>query len=98
MGTRIPYFGARRRARARSRRDGHGDQSKAYRDKTEVVAQYEEGTPWGMVMPLESPNVGQVNKAVTDMTDDGSFDRLSKDYLEPLFGVGPNSIPFWTVK
>jgi ABC-type amino acid transport substrate-binding protein len=73
-------------------------QSKAYRDKTEVVAQYEEGTPWGMVMPLESPNVDQVNQAVTDMTDDGSFDRLSKDYLEPLFGVDPNSIPFWTIK
>ncbi|MEV0381103.1 ABC transporter substrate-binding protein [Nonomuraea sp. NPDC050643] len=73
-------------------------QSNAYKDKTQVVAQYEVATPWGMIMPLDSPNVAQVDKAVTDMKSDGTFDRLSKEYLEPLFGVDPGGIPFWTVK
>lgn len=73
-------------------------QSNAYEDKVEVVAQYEVGTPWGMIMPLDSPNVDQVNQAVADMQADGTFDQLSADYLEPLFGVDPQSIPFWTVQ
>ncbi|WP_423464082.1 ABC transporter substrate-binding protein [Promicromonospora sp. MS192] len=71
-------------------------QSSAYRDEVEVVAQYEIGTPWGMILPLDSPNVEQVDQAVTDMQEDGTFDRLSAQYLEPLFGVDPASIPFWT--
>jgi ABC-type amino acid transport substrate-binding protein len=70
-------------------------QSNAYQDKVEVVGQYEVGTPWGMILPLDSPSVEQVDQAVRDMQDDGTFDRLSKDYLEPLFGVDPQSIPFW---
>ncbi|PZF86308.1 ABC transporter substrate-binding protein [Jiangella anatolica] len=70
-------------------------QGKPYEGKIEVVAQYETGTPWGMVMPLDSPNVDAVDQAVADMRADGTFDRLSEDYLVPLFGVDPASIPFW---
>ncbi len=73
-------------------------QSKPFAGKVEVVGQYAADAPWGMILPLDSPNVEQVSKAVEDMRADGTFDRLSKLYLEPLFGIDPASVPFWTVQ
>lgn len=73
-------------------------QSKPFADEVEVVAQYKADAPWGMVMPLDSPNADAVNQAIADMRADGTFDRLSKAYLEPLFGVDPASIPFWELR
>src|SRR5690606_27126936 len=73
-------------------------QSKPYAAQVEVIAQYKADAPWGAVMPLNTSNADAVNAAIKDMQDDGTFTALSKKYLEPLFGVDPASVPFWTVK
>lgn len=70
-------------------------QSKPTAGKTEVVAQYALDQGYGVVSPLDSPNSPAIDQAVGDMIEDGTLDRLSAQYLEPLFGVDPNAVPYW---
>jgi len=53
---------------------------------------------YGVVLPHNSENTSAVDKAVGDLDSDGTLKSLAADYLQPTFGVDPNSIPFWTVK
>lgn len=71
-------------------------QSKPFADQLEILGQWKADDDWGMTMPLDSPNVEQVNKAVADMKSDGTLAALSEKYLAPLFGVDPASITFLT--
>lgn len=72
-------------------------QSKPTAGQTEVVAQYALDQGYGVVSPLGSANSPAIDQAVGDMIADSTLDRLSATYLEPLFGVDPNSVPFWTL-
>lgn len=72
-------------------------QSQPTAGKTEVVAQFKLDQGYGVVSPLGSPNTGAIDQAVGDMIDDGTLERLSATYLEPMFGVDPNAVPFWTL-
>ncbi len=72
-------------------------QSKPTAGRTEVVAQFQLDQGYGVVSPLGSANSPAIDQAVGDMLEDGTLDRLSTQYLEPLFGVDPNSVPFWTL-
>lgn len=71
-------------------------QSKPFADQLEILGQWKADDDWGMTMPLDSPNVEQVNKTVADMKSDGTLAALSEKYLAPLFGVDPASITFLT--
>lgn len=60
-----------------------------------VIAQYQVDQGYGITLPKGSTNVDGVNKAIEEMKSDGTFDKLSASYLQPLFGVDPNTIPTW---
>ena len=53
---------------------------------------------YGVVLPRNSENTSAVDKAVGDLDSDGTLKTLAADYLQPTFGVDPNSVPFWVVK
>ena len=53
---------------------------------------------YGVVLPRNSENTSAVDKAVGDLDSDGTLKSLAADYLQPTFGVDPNSVPFWVVK
>lgn len=53
---------------------------------------------YGVVLPRNSENTAAVDKAVGDLDSDGTLKSLAADYLQPTFGVDPNSVPFWVVK
>lgn len=63
-----------------------------------VTAQYELDQNYGMIIPKGGPNVDAINAAIADMKEKGTIDALSKQFLEPLYGMDPNSIPFWEVQ
>jgi len=69
-------------------------QSKPFADQLEIIGQYKADDNWGMVMPLDTPNVDAVNEALASMKDDGTIAALSDKYLAPLFGIDPLSIRF----
>lgn len=69
-------------------------QSKPFADQLEIIGQYKADDDWGMVMPLDTPNVDAVNEALAAMKDDGTMEALSEKYLAPLFGLDPLSIRF----
>jgi polar amino acid transport system substrate-binding protein len=69
-------------------------QSKPYADQLEILGQWKADDDWGMVMPLDTPNVDAVNQALADMKEDGTLAALSEKYLAPLFGIDPASIRF----
>lgn len=50
------------------------------------------------MLPRNSENTSAVDKAVGDLDSDGTLKTLAADYLQPTFGVDPNSVPFWVVK
>lgn len=60
-----------------------------------VIAQYQVDQGYGITFPKGSANVDGVNRAIEEMKSDGTFDKLSASYLQPLFGVDPNTIPTW---
>lgn len=53
---------------------------------------------YGVVLPRNSANTSAVDKAIGDLDSDGTLKTLAADYLQPTFGVDPNSVPFWVVK
>ena len=61
--------------------------------KLEVVGQYESGEEYGAIYPKDSPNREEMDKAISAMHDDGTFDELSSSWLAEAFGADPNSIP-----
>lgn len=73
-------------------------QSKPTKGITEVVGQFDVKQGYGVITPLDSPNTKAVDQAVLTLVDDGSIDRLSTEYLVPLFGVNPDDIPFWSTR
>lgn len=70
----------------------------ASKGQLEVVAQYAVDQGYGIVMPKGTKNADAVDKAIADMKSDGTLDKLSATWLKPLFGVDPNTIPFWKVQ
>lgn len=63
-----------------------------------VRGQFALNQGYGIVMPLHSKNTTAVDKAVGQMTSDGTLKALSAQFLEPTFGVNPNSLPVWSLK
>ena len=68
------------------------------KDKMTVVGQYKLDQGYGITTPLGSANSKVVNDAVGQMSKDGTLKALSKTYLEPLFGMNPDDVPFWILK
>ncbi|WP_309130921.1 ABC transporter substrate-binding protein [Brevibacterium sp.] len=58
-----------------------------------VVGQYDSGEEYGAIYPQGSANIGEMDKAITAMHDDGTFDQLSSAWLAEAFGTDPNTIP-----
>lgn len=73
-------------------------QSKPTTGQTEVVAQFDTEQGYGVVTPLKSPNTEAVDQAVGVLIDQKILDDLSEEYLVPLLGIDPNTIPYWGVK
>lgn len=53
---------------------------------------------YGIVLPRNSENTTVVDKTVGDLDSDGTLKALGAQYLQPTFGVDPNSVPIWSVK
>jgi polar amino acid transport system substrate-binding protein len=66
--------------------------------RLEVPGQYKTGEKYGAIYPQGSANEDALNKGIQTLIDDGTLDRLSKEYLGPAFGADPNSVPVWTVQ
>lgn len=73
-------------------------EAKATGDKLEVAGQYKTGEKYGAIYPKGSPNEDALDKGIQTMLDDGTTDKLSKDYLGPAFGGDPADVPVWTVQ
>jgi polar amino acid transport system substrate-binding protein len=71
---------------------GHSD------GQLKVVGQYKLDQGYGIVMPKGSKNVAAVDSVVESMMEDGQFNKLSANYLAPLYRVDPARIPVWTLK
>lgn len=63
-----------------------------------VPAQYKLDQSYGIVLPKDSPNKDAVDTAIKDVADNGTLAQLTTDYLAPMFGGNPDSIPFWEIK
>lgn len=61
----------------------------------EVIGQFALDQEYGIIMPKDTKNDSGVNAAIADMKADGTFDQLSAQWLAPLFGIDPNTIPMW---
>lgn len=61
--------------------------------KLEVVGQYDSGEEYGAIYPKDSTNREEMDKAISAMQKDGTFDELSSAWLAEAFGTDPNSIP-----
>ncbi|RBP67877.1 amino acid ABC transporter substrate-binding protein (PAAT family) [Brevibacterium sanguinis] len=59
----------------------------------EVVGQYDSGEEYGAIYPQGAANSGELDKAISAMHDDGTFDALSAAWLAEAFGTDPNTIP-----
>jgi polar amino acid transport system substrate-binding protein len=73
-------------------------EAKSTGGKLKVVGQYKTGEKYGAIYPKGSANKAALDKGITTMLDDGTTDKLSKDYLGPAFGGDPSSVPVWTIK
>ncbi len=73
-------------------------EAKATGGKLEVPGQYKTGEKYGAIYPKGSANKAELDKGITKLMEDGTTDKLSKDYLGPAFGGDPNSVPVWTIK
>jgi polar amino acid transport system substrate-binding protein len=71
---------------------GHSD------GQLKVVGQYKLDQGYGIVMPKGSKNVAAVDSVVESMMEDGQFNKLSANYLAPLYRVDPARIPVWALK
>jgi polar amino acid transport system substrate-binding protein len=57
-----------------------------------IVGQFKTGERYGGILPKGSKNTDAVNRAMREMVDDGTVERLQQDY----FGVATrNAAPFW---
>jgi polar amino acid transport system substrate-binding protein len=73
-------------------------EAKATGDKLQVVGQYKTGEKYGAIYPKGSANEKALDKGLKTLIDDGTTEKLSKDYLGPAFGGDPSSVPIWTIK
>lgn len=60
-----------------------------------VVGQFKTDEQYGAIYPKGSANKAELDKAISSMTDDGSFAALSKQWLGPAFGGDPAAVPFF---
>jgi polar amino acid transport system substrate-binding protein len=59
-----------------------------------IVAQFKTGERYGGILPKDSQNTEPVNRALRSMVEDGTIERLQRQY----FGTTTrNAAPFWTV-
>lgn len=66
-----------------------------------VAGQYTTGKsasyPVGGLVNKSSPNLAAFNTLITGLKQDGTIDRLIKEYLVPSFSVPPSSVPVWSL-
>jgi polar amino acid transport system substrate-binding protein len=60
-----------------------------------VIGQFKTNEQYGAIYPKGSANREQLDKAITDMQNDGALDALSKQWLGAEFGGDPNAVPFF---
>lgn len=60
-----------------------------------VIGQFALDQGYGVITPKGSANTVTVDAVVGDMIKDGTLTTLSANYLTPLFGADPNSVPLW---
>lgn len=60
-----------------------------------VIGQYELDQGYGVVTPLGSANTAAIGTVVGELAADGTLATLSEEYLQPLFGIDPSSLPVW---
>ncbi len=63
----------------------------------EVVGQFETGEHYAAIYPKTSPNVDEMNDAISAMREDGTLDKLSATWLGPELGGDPAAVPVWHV-
>ncbi|HVH94454.1 MAG: ABC transporter substrate-binding protein [Nocardioidaceae bacterium] len=73
-------------------------EAKSTGGKLEVVGQYETGEKYGAIYPKGSANEDALDKGIKTLIDDGTTEKLSKDYLGPAFGGDPSAVPIWKIK
>jgi len=73
-------------------------EAKASNGTLKVVGQYNTGEHYGAIYPKGSSNKDALDQGIQTLIDDGTLDRLSKEYLGPAFGGDPNDVPVWTVQ
>ena len=60
----------------------------------EVVGQFRSGETYGGVVPKGSPNLGEINRHLGAMKEDGTISRLGDEFLKPQFGEDPAKVPY----
>ncbi|WP_431902637.1 ABC transporter substrate-binding protein [Nonomuraea sp. bgisy101] len=60
-----------------------------------VVGQYSTGESYGALYPKGSPNADTLNAIIKQMEVDGTYARLSAQYLAKVFGGDPAAVPIW---
>lgn len=61
---------------------------------TEVACKWTDPQPASWAMPKNSPISAEVNRIITEMTNDGTMAALEKQWIIPLAGGGdPNAVP-----
>jgi len=71
---------------------------KASNGRMVVPAQFKLDQGYGIVMPKGTANQASVDKVVGDLKADGTLGKMTEDYLAPMFGGNPDTIPFWEIK
>jgi len=58
-----------------------------------VVGRFDTGEKWGGLVNKDSPNLAAFNQLIDAMKKDGTFERLSAQYLTPELGADPTKLP-----
>lgn len=73
-------------------------QAKMSNGNIRVVGQYKVDQGYGIITAKTSVNTQAIDKAVAEFAADGTLKQLSTTYLQPMFGVSPDSVPGWSLK
>jgi polar amino acid transport system substrate-binding protein len=60
----------------------------------EVVGQFKTGESYGGIMPKGKNLKKKIDKAIKDMTADGTLAALSEEFLPPVLGGDPLKVPY----
>ncbi len=63
--------------------------------KFSVIGQYHTGETYGAIFPKGSANEAELDRIIESLKDDGTLQRLEKQYLVAAWGADPTKVPFF---